>query len=520
MKNTKKKIGNSFVNTKTNNSFSVPKTTKNPLLTAFVNKENKTVTENNAPTYKSTLNSVLDFFAMGGALRSRSSDEIVKLFIKAFSEDQLLALKALYNVRNCRGGAGERNTFRVIYRWLGDNYPEIVVKNFGNTALFGRYDDFLSLIGTKVEKSMFDYIKFQLDTDVSNYENNQPISLLAKWLPSNNTSSKVTRELAFKFTKAFGWTPKQYRKTLAELRGYSNIVEVKMSANNWSDIKFETVPSKASMNYKGAFSKHDAVRYGEYISAVKRGEKKINAAALFPYEIIAKVRASYGKVDETLDVLWNSLPNYLEDNTRNILAVCDVSGSMQGTPMDMSISLGIYTAERNKGPFGNCFITYSEQPTFQQLTGSNIREKFACLTKTVAYNTNLQAVFDLILNTALENKVEQKDLPEQILLITDVEFDHPQNHGGNWRGEGGSKTNLDVIREKFSAAGYEMPTLVFWNVRSAQNNVPAKATDKNVLLVSGASPTVFKTLLSGKQYTPVDQMLETLNASQYDSVIV
>ncbi len=516
-KNTKQAIGQNFkLNlSKTQKVAKAPafplkgKVAVNSLLSGLANEDNKTFTENGALTYKSTLNGVLDFFAMGAALRSRGDADVIQLFSKAFAQDKLLATKALFNTRNVRGGAGERKSFRIILKWLGDNYPDVVQKNLENVGFFGRYDDLYVLFGTKAEKAALTFIQKQLNQDVENYGKDLGISLLPKWLSSENASSAQTKAEARKIREFLGWTPKQYRKTLSALRAYANVVEVKMCANDWDSIDYSKVPSKASLVYKKAFPKHDKERYGQFIADVKAGKTKINAAAIFPYEIVGKI-LSYGDKSETLDVLWDALPNYLEGSDRNLLCVCDVSGSMSGNPMNVSISLGIYTAERNKGPFANYFISYSECPVLQKVVGNNIREKVANLAANPAYSTNLQAVFDMLLTTALKNKVKHSDMPAQIIVITDVEFNSTQN--GN--------TNLQAVRSKYKAAGYECPQLVFWNVNSRQNNVPATADEKGVLLVSGCSPSVFKTLLSGKQYTPIDQMLETLNNRQYDRVVV
>ena len=506
----KLQIGENFVKTAPLTAKTPKQTTAAPntLLQSLIKQDNASLTQNGATTYKSTLSAVLDLFSMGAALRTRQGSEVVQLFVKALNEDALLTLKCLFNIRNVRGGAGERKTFRTILKFLGDNYPNLVKLNIDNIAFFGRYDDLYSLFGTKSENLALSYIQSQLNSDVENYNNDKSITLLAKWLPGENTTSNATRALGAKIRNFLGWTPKQYRKTLSALRSYSNVVEVKMSAGEWGNINYSAVPSKASLMYKDAFKKHDEVRYSAFIEAVKKGEVKINAGALFPHEIVAKV--FQGDNSDVLDVLWDSLPNYLEDNSRNMLVVCDVSGSMTGTPMNVSLALGIYSAQHNKGPFGGYFITYSENPTLQKVVGANIREKVKCLQQTAAYSTNLQSVFDMVLKNAIQNNVDKDDMPAQIIVITDVEFNSTQN--GN--------TNLDEARRKYAAAGYEMPCLVFWNVNSVQNNCPAKFDEKGVLLVSGASPSVFKTLLSGKQYTPVDHMLETLNAPQYDRVLV
>lgn len=515
----KPKIGNYF-----ENSTGIVRTVTNPLLKSIKAEDNKVLTENGAPTFKSTYNYVLDLFAMGAALRSRSEEGVIQMFTKAFAEDKLLTLKCLFNIRNIRGGAGERQTFRTILKFLGDNYPDIVEKNLGNIVYFGRFDDLFALFNTKSEATALNFIAYVINEDVDNFNKDKAITLAAKWMPSENTSSKATCSNASKIRKFLGWSSKQYRKTLSTLRSYGKVVEVAMSAKDWDSINYSHVPSKASLKYKDAFKKHDESRYNKFIADVKSGKAKINAAALFPHDIVRQAR-SYS-AGEAVDVLWDALPNYLEGNERGILVVSDVSGSMSnamgGIPLDMSLALAIYVAERNTGLFHNYFITYSAEPKLQQVIGNNIREKVANLQKHVAYNTNLQAVFDMLLTHAVDNNIQEKDMPEQVVILSDVEFDAPQNHGGDWRGNwnDAKPTNLDVIRAKYKVAGYEMPQLIYWNVNSKSNNVPAHANEKGVLMVSGASPSVFKTLLSGKEHTAYTQMIETLNNSQYDRVII
>ncbi len=335
------------------------------------------------------------------------------------------------------------------------------------------------------------------------------ISLLAKWLKSENTSSAESRRTAAKIRNHLGWSSKQYRVTLSTLRAYLNVVEQKMSAQKWSDIKYDTVPSKANLNYKKAFSRHDAARYTKFIEDVKAGKTKINAGTLFPYEIVGK--ALNGDKSDSLDVLWNNLPNYLEGNDRNILCLVDSSGSMNGLPLNIAVSLGIYTSERNKGPFSGYFLTFSSRPQLQKVIGNNIFEKAQNLSRAGwEMNTNVQAAFSLILNEAVKNKVKQKDMPVQVVIISDMQMD--SGTAGN--------TSLDDIKLKYKKAGYETPQLVWWQVNARQDNVPAKFDSNGNVLVSGASPSVFKSLLSGKEVTPQQQMLETLNDKQYDRVVI
>lgn len=515
IKTSKEKIGDNFPKTikkvKVAKSTSKQVVKNSVLLGAIKESDNNTLTENGASTFKSTLNANLDFFAMGSALRTRPDNEVVQLFLKAFAEDELMAMKNLFYSRNVRGGQGERKSFRTIINYLGNNYPEVIKKNFENIAFFGRYDDLLSLLDTSLALNVYSFIKAQLNKDIKAYEKSEPISLLAKWLKSENTSSLESRKIASKIRLNLGWSPKQYRKTLSVLRAYSNTLEVKLCSNQWNRIDYKTVPSKANLQYRNAFKKHDEVRYAAFLESVKKGETKINAGTLYPYEIYDKTVSSLS-TDNTTEALWNALPNYMKDSERNILVMADVSGSMSGRPMSISVSLAIYTAERNKGLFSNHYITFSANPVLQQIIGKTLKSKINFIQQTnVGYSTNLQAAFDLVLDTAVKNQLEQKDLPEQIVVISDMEFNDPSIDG---------KTNHQVLTKKFKDAGYEAPSLVYWNVNSHKNNVAAKAHGKGVILVSGASPAILQSLLSGKRVTPIDQMLETLNQETYNRVLI
>lgn len=477
---------------------------ENKLWTAMKKETNKTLTENNALTFKSTESAVLNFFSMGGALRNRSPEEIEKMFSRALAEDKLLAIKCLCYLRDCRGGQGERRTFRICSKILSNHYPKETDKLLKLVPEYGRWDDLFYLDNIAIDGILKEQIKLDIASDTP--------SLVGKWLPSENASSKKTKELARKVRKYLGYSSKKYRKLLTSLRAKIGIVESKMSANKWKDIDYEKLPSKASMNYKDAFAKHNDKDYKEYIEAVKTGEKKINVKTLFPYEIVRRARDNK---NDTLDVMWDSLPDYTVGNEKAIV-VADVSGSMYGTPMDMSVSLAMYFAERNKGIFQNKFITFSGNPSLQEVKGKDLTQKIRNLEDADwDMNTDLQKVFDLILNTATEASVSSEDLPSTIYIISDMEFDEATTGNGGWRTKT-SITNFEAIKIKYEAAGYKMPTLVFWNVDSRNDNVPVTENEMGVVLVSGNSPTVFNTVM--KKITPKEFMLEVLSSERYNPI--
>ncbi len=488
--------------------------TANPLVAGLENVSNLTTTENGALAYKSTLNSLLDFFGNGAALRSRSETDVIQLFTKAFAEDKLLALKTLFYIRDVRGGQGERKTFRTIIKWLAKNYPDVVRKNLQNISVFGRWDDLYSLFDTELEKDAINLFTQQLAADWQLMKSEKSVSLLAKWLKSENTSSKESCALATKFREALGWNSKKYRKTLSQLRKYIDVVEAKMCAQDWANINFEHVPSKASLNYRKAFEKHAGDSYKEYLSKVEKGEAKINAGALYPYDILRTLVENVQSPTsvKAADLQWKALPNYVEGDGKGLI-IADTSGSMYGLPLYVAVSLAIYFAERNNGPFKDVFMTFSNTPCFHRLVGNNLLEKYKNLDAGGwDMNTNLQASLDLILKTAKDNRVAQKDLPRVLFIISDMQFD-PSSSSND-------KTNYELMKEKFKRAGYQIPNIVWWQVNSSQNNVPVKVTDSGAAIVSGSHPSILKQICSTSFLTPMGLMLKAITDKRYDAVVV
>lgn len=471
-------------------------------------------TENGALAFASTKSAVLDFFATGGALRSRTDDHALAVFKAAFAENPLLATKALFYFRDVRGGQGERKTFRNFLRWLAETQPSTVRKNIGLIAEYGRWDDLYELVGTSVERDAFQLIAKQLDKDITS---DSP-SLLAKWLKSENTSSRISRRLATRTRKALEMSPRQYRKTLSDLRRRINVLEQKLSANEWDGIEYDKIPSKAGLQYRKAFMRHDEEGYRQFLADVASGEKTINASTLYPYEIVEKTSPYY--YDETpeihtLDAMWKALPNYFEgnDGVRGMV-VADVSGSMSGRPMDVSVSLAIYTAERNTGPFAGKYITFSRSPKLITVKEGTIADKVRQVKRTdVGYNTNVKAVFDMILKTAKENSYSQDDLPTHLYMVSDMEFDSANSGTADER-------LFQTIAREYKEAGYEMPFLVFWNVDSRNDQQPMSMDQRGFQLVSGCSPSIFTSLLANKAVSAYDLMLEVLNGERYEAVTV
>lgn len=514
----------------------------NEFLNAMKKTQNVTTTENGAEAYSSTLNACLDAFGSLGAMRFSDEETILDTFRKAFAEDPKTAIKMLFYMRDIRGGQGCRKVFRVIATWLANNFPKYITNNLSNFLLYGRGDDLLCLLDTPLRKDVTAFMAKQTLFDTENMEAGAPCSLMAKWLPSENTSSNNTKRYARMIINDWRTTPRIYRKLLSELRTYIKVVEQKMSAREWTAINYGAVPAKAAIRYSNAFEKHDESGYMKYLEDLADGKAKVNAASLFPVDIVSKAMDYYRKDRMLLNAMWKNLPNYLEDKEETGICVVDVSGSMSGTPMEVAISLGIYCADKCRGPFQNHFITFSARPKLVEVRGADIIEKVRnCQSADWGMNTNLEAVFDLILNTAKTNHCKQSDLPNKLYIISDMQFDQATRSYHSYGHSEPAHTFMDSMKEKYREAGYEMPIIVYWNVRASRCGMFQDTFQgQNCCMVSGYSASLFKSIIEGTTYEeevkidangnkvietkatvdPITVMMTTLNNERYNPVWV
>lgn len=465
------------------------------MLNYLKNEANKACTENGAVTYRSTGSECVDLFGTIGALRNQSEQKIIKRFIRAFTENPDIAMKILFFARDVRGGLGERRVFRILFRWLAIYFSESVKKNISYVADYGRFDDLLVLIGTPCQSAMVEFIKNQLRKDVEASYTDGEISLLAKWLPSVNASDKETVKNAKILIKMLGTTDREYRKTLSMLRAKIRIIENNLREKDYT-FDYSKQPSKAMFKYREAFRRNDGKRYGEYLQKVASGEVKINTSTLMPYELIRPYSGYKTALDSSIETAWNNLEDFT--NGENALAVIDGSGSMYGyyggissvAPITVAMSLGIYFAEHNRGAFANHFITFSENPQLVELKGKSLYEKVNyCKSFNEIANTNIQKVFELILNTAVNNNLPQSELPSTLYFITDMEFD--------CCAEDANLTNFEYAKIIFEEKGYKLPRVVFWNVESRNMHQPVRQNEQGVALVSGCTPAIFSMVVDG-----------------------
>lgn len=506
--------------------------TNNKFMNALINENNYTRTDNGAIVYSSTGNDLLNMFSLGGAYRSRSEEDCIFLFKKAYDENPTYALKCLFYLRDCRGiGQGERRFFRVCFKWLAQYDTEAVRRNMEYLARYGRWDDFFCLMDTKLENEMFAFLREQLITDVRSMEAgpNTAVSLSSKWMPSLNASSIETKRKATKFCKYLKMTPRQYRKVLSALRERINVLERLMSANRWQDIEFDSIPSKAGLKYRNAFARHDIERakagVQTYEDFIKNNITKVNTGTLYPYEVVEKAIDTYAhsyysglNLNNTerlaVNKYWDNLKDYLNGKAFNGLCVCDTSASMRGLPINVAISLSMYCAERSEGPFAGHYISFSRRPQLIKVEGIDFVDKVGRIYKTnLCENTNIEATFDMLLKTAINNHCRQDEIPQQLIIISDQEFDDARGtYSWGIRETGPIETLMEGIRRKWNEAGYEMPVLVFWNVDARNDRIPMKA-EHGITFVSGFSPSVFEMVMDNK--SPFDLMFSILDSKRY-----
>lgn len=497
-------------------------------------KSNITYSENGAIMYKSSGSALVDINFKISAMREMEEGQIVALFRKAYAENPRLAMRWLGYLMDIRNGQGERRSSMVILKDMMNNGGAKMVSNIIELIPeYGRWDMIYNFIGNPVTSATVkNLIKRQMAQDKANMKAGKSISLMAKWLKTATKAGTETRKLGLWTVHALGMTEKQYRQTLSSMRKYIDVVERKMSSNNWQAINYETVPSKANLNYNKAFFKHDEARRKSYLDALSKGEAKINSSVANPCEIVNKYTSQYygwgpgciKKVDEALEGMWKALPNLIPENS-SMLVVADGSGSMTSrcagniSCLDVANAMAIYCADRAKGAYANKYITFSMTPKFVEFDedwtlAKKLNEAYK---HNECANTNLEAVFNLILQTAINNHSPQSDLPKNILIISDMQFDAMVNADSN-RGFNRSKvdvTFMNQIKKRFHRAGYECPNIIYWNCMGAGRNTTFPITvDERGVMVSGFSVNTLKMVMSGRT-DPIYAILDVICTERY-----
>lgn len=446
----------------------------------------QTRTVNGMAALESTTDPVVDLFYKIGASRGK---QIVPDFERALQFDTTLTLRVAAWARDVRGGAGERQIFRDVLLHLENLHPELLDKMLPHVAEFGRWDDLLIFKSDEFKGKAFTLIGNALR------ERN---GLAAKWMPRKGP-------LALELRKFFGMSPKFYRKSLVEL---TKVVEQQMCAGAWDEINFSHVPSLAAARYQKAFGRNAPEAYTAYKEALKTGEAKVNANAVYPHDVVRSIKLGDKDVAKAQ---WEALPNFMTD--ANVLPMVDVSGSMNcpvgGNPnllcIDISVALGLYCADKNHGAFKDMFLTFSEKTKLEVLRGDILSKYSQLCSSDWGMNTNLHSAFEQVLHVATSQKVSEADMPKYILILSDMQFDNCTKH---------DDSAMAMIERKYEAAGYVMPKIVFWNLNS-HGNVPVEFNRKGVALISGFSPAIMKSVLAATEFTPRNIMLDTINAPRY-----
>lgn len=468
---------------------------------------NRTFTENGAVTPRSTGSDVLNLFATIGALRSQNEAEIEKRFLRSFAEDGNLTMKMLFYARDVRGGLGERRVFRVLLRYLAENSPASLARNLRLVPEYGRWDDLLLLLNTPLHALTVSLLKEQFEADLAALKGDGEVSLLGKWLPSVNASNGDVVRTAKRLAKEFGMSEAEYRKALSALRARIRILENYLRESDYS-FDYSQQPSRAMFKYRKAFLRNDEERYRAFMNKVSSGEATLHTGGLMPYDIVQSAYRATQEERPALNATWTALEDFTKDD--NALVVADGSGSMySGSPMAAAVaqSLAIYFAEHNHGAFHNHFITFSNTPQLVEIKGSDIVEKVLyCRSFNEVADTNIQKVYELILQTALRHHLPQSELPSTLYIISDMEF--------NYCTRDASLSNFEYAKNLYASHGYRLPAIVFWNVQSRREQQPVTMNEQGVALVSGFSPRIFSQVISGDT-DPCTYMLNVLMSERY-----
>lgn len=481
---------------------------------SMVSEDNKVFTENGREAYKSSGDVLVDFVGTIATYDEQDDRSIKRWVDKLYSVDELSARKLIFYTRDILGGLGRRRIGRLLLQRLAEIDSRSAIANIKNIPEYGRFDDLYSLMDTPAEDAMFKFIRDTFFDDLDKMSKGLPVSGLAKWVKNPNSKVKETRRLGRLTAKKAGINLATFTKKLTELRRYIDLVELKMTDKNWSGIDYSKVPSRASMVYRGAFKRNDGDRYAEFKNKVASGDAEIKATTLYPYDLVHKVMS--GKYDNTIELLWNALPDYI-DTDKNVLTVCDVSGSMWGTPMEVAISLALYFSERDKGKFRNKFITFSSNPTLVDIPEKTSLERKCSFLEGADWgeSTNLDKVFELMLKTAKHNNMTQEDIPDCLLVLTDMQFDG--DNTGDW-----DKTLYELWRDRFEDAGYKLPNIVFWNCDNSSSyggNFQTDCLTAGVQYVSGMSTPIFKNVMKSLFCTPLESVMNIINSDRYKSVV-
>lgn len=502
-------------------------------------------TWNNAVTNESTLNFNLDMFAYSSRDPKQDYEKNKNRFKNALIENDKTALANLLYTLDIRNGKGERALFKSYFSALIEMNKDCAIQILPYIPELGRWDYVFEGIGTEIEENVYELIRAYLMMDIKNYNENKPVSLLAKWLPSIKTHNKKNY-FAVKLAKKLNLTEKEYRKILSKLRDSLNIVEKHITNKEYEKIEYISVPSKAMVKYKNLFFTKDEVRFKEFIEELKDSKKAkydnlfMNDFAKMYLDNLMKIGINYfyeRTIKEACRLLFNNFfLKDLEENSqillqnlkneknlintmwkkqskiefdKNVLVIADTSGSMEGTPFETAISLAIYISQNNKSEeWRNKFIIFSsdciEYSYDKDAEFTDIIDNIPL----IAENTNIDKVFKKILNDSIEKNLPQLD---EVIIVSDMEFDMVQDKK--------DMSNFKHWKSEFAKYNYELPKIIFWNVARNVESFPVTKLDYGTCLVSGYSKNILKSIIDIENFDPIDIMLKTLEKKNYFKMV-
>lgn len=486
-------------------------------------------TTNGALSHSPDSGRMLLFFR---TVRDTSEEELNRFILSSWDESPEDTLKLIFHLRNCRGGKGEKKQGINAVKWLQRHAPHTFSDNIKYLPEYGYYKDLLSFLETNNvishgsdEKIIFKIICDQFNEDWKLYTegNKNSISLVSKWIPSEGGSHDKKFHTTKKFCYILGINRKEFRQRLSLLRNHLNVVEKKMCSKEWDDIDFSKIPSIALHRYAKSFQKHTPQLYQEFLDKVNKGETKMNTARLQPHEIVSYY-LQQNSIDNDVETRWKQYKKQLKEKIKlkNILPIIDVSGSMYSgsgkvSPIDVSLSLGLIVSDLSEGRFHNKWINFSSKPSLKDISGDTLRQQLDNLKNDGDWgmSTNYEAVYDLILNVAETFGLTQSQLPDAVLVLSDMQFDQCTTE--NYSRE---ITNDQAIKRKFKAKGYIPPKRIYWNLAAVNVDFPVKSFELDTALVSGFSPDLLELFLETGDITPFDIMKKAINNSSYDKLKV
>ncbi len=477
--------------------------------------EPEITTQNNARSYKTLYDGRVELFFK--SVRGLTGDQLIRMTTKSWNEDPLDTLKIMFQTRDCRSGKGERKLFMEFMTWLCVRSPRDLVTNLELIPEYGRWLDLVELAqNNEMEEIIWQVFAQRLLEDVKLMNEGKPISLCAKWVPTEGSKWDKQLKATHKIANVLEVNLKTFRKMyLSPLRSYLNIVEKLMCNQSWSSIDYNRVPSCAMRRLKKAFARHDLGRFDEWKKALAAGvpNAKVNAKVLYPHELVSEYLN--GKLyDQVVESQWQ----VLMDETKKYgdlgrsLVISDVSGSMYGTPLEVSVALGIMIGQLCSEPFRGNLITFSRYPQFHTIRGKSLYDQVTDVKRmNWDMNTDFIAVFRLILSKSKQYRILPENMPNRLYVLSDMQFD--QASAGNYQ------TNYETIKCMYHQCGYELPEIVFWNLQGNTLDFPiGDATQLGVALVSGFSPSILKALINGRELSPVTVLREAIDDRRYDSI--